>query len=767
MTIAVNYSDALGQLQAAGLQVSVLETGRMQRCRVEGEREKCGWYALHEVVFDNGDLVIVGSYGIWRGNEKNARRIDLKRREISAEQKSAITARIAEDRRRAEAARKSIARRAAQRAENAWRRYAPTWSPPDGVLIDTNTYLLKKSVRAHGTRFTAAGNMVVPITDIDGRIHGLQIIYHVATTKQAGGRTTRNIAAGDKDYWPAGLVKSGHLHLIGGAPTWVVLVVEGYATAASLHEATGLPVAVAFDANNLQPVAAVLHKRYRDAKILICADDDFATWQNPGIRCASAAALAVGGEWIAPRITDDPLRAAIAAAMSQDPPPTQDEWKARATLIITGRRKLTDFNDLHVAEGLHLVRSQIEAKLALLGWAAAAPTRAPGELGDGDVGFHFSIGQLLQNYALIYKTETVFDTTRRCIVVLGALRAAAGKSLVRMWLEHPARRIVLPEQVGFDPTSTDTRVQCNLWGGWPTTPKAGSCERLLELLEYLCGNEENPRDLTTWILKWLAYPIQHPGAKMQTALLVHGPEGAGKNIFFGVVRRIYAQYGGIFSQTELESQFNGWASGKLFMIGNEVVTRVEFYHVQGRLKNMVTETEWQVNEKNLPIRMEANHCNFVFFSNRIDIAKLDPRDRRYCVVWTPEPVGEEFYREAAEEVRDGGVAALHDYLLNLDLGDFNAHTKPPITRAKHDLIELSMDSTERFVRDWFAGELDVPCCPVLSRDLFRAYQAWARAEGVPKAAQMNTLISVVGKKTACAPAPRGVSKRATTRRAIA
>ena len=62
-------------------------------------------------------------------------------------------------------------------------------------------------------------------------------------------------------------------HLI-GAPQGILLIAEGYATAASLHLATGLPVAVAFTAGNIAPVAAELHKRYPRSRLLICADDD-------------------------------------------------------------------------------------------------------------------------------------------------------------------------------------------------------------------------------------------------------------------------------------------------------------------------------------------------------------------------------------------------------------------------------------------------------------------------------------------------------------
>ena len=734
MSAADNYDDVLSQLRAGGLVIESIEVGRIVRCRTDGDRgrQKTGWYSLHEIQTRQSKLLLVGAFGDWRlvdsqSGKPLVQRIALKGREIAADERAAIRARIAEDRKQAETRRLREAARAAERARAGWAKCSST---------GTCEYLTRKGVQAHGARFSTLGNLVIPMTDEHGTVHGLQVIYADPKVKERKGR--------DKDYWPAGLNKRGRFFLI-GAPTWIVLVAEGFATAASLHEATGFPVAVAFDAGNLLPVSQVLRRRYRTARILVCADDDFATKDNPGVAAASSAALAVGGAWLIPVFADDPVRPDIAAQVDF----AAADWKAKAGTTLNGRRKLTDFNDLHIAGGLHVVRTQVEAKLLELKWRVGdtgALTLHNGEKG-GAAEFHFPIDRLLSEFTLIYSTETVFDRLHRRIVSLGSLRAAGGKSLVRSWLEHPARRTVLPEKVVFDPAGEhDPDTTCNLWGGWPTQPVAGACDRLLELLEYLCSQEDNPREVFQWLLRWIAYPIQHPGTKMQTAVLMHGTEGAGKNTFFGAVRHIYERYGGIFDQVQLESQFNGWASGKLFMIGNEVVTRAELYHQQGRLKNMITEREWQINEKNLPTRLEQNHCNFIFFSNRIDIAKLDKEDRRYCVIWTPPAMSREFYLEVAAELAAGGSAALHDYLLTLDLGDFDAHTKPPSTRSKRELIEMSLDSTERFWRDWTAGDVGVPCVPCRSRDLYVVYRHWAQGVGVPKPAPEYVLLAAIGKK---------------------
>lgn len=707
-----NYDDVLAQMRAAGLLVDDLRVDKFGRCKVDGkDRERRGWYRLHELASHSGELLLCGSFGIFRGTSSNAIKVELPKKKdgpsLSAEQRDALRKRIAEDKRRADAQRQFEAKRAAQRADQMWRKCSAT-----GVAA----YLERKGVGNHGCRFTDTGALVVPMLDVKGAVHGLQFIL-------PPGHKKREQIGRDKTYWPPGLQKQGHFFTLGNPQAGgIILIAEGYATAATLFEATGHPTIVAFDAGNLAPVSEVIAKHYRRARILVCADDDYLTDGNPGVTAAQAAALAVDGAHLAPAFTVD-----------------------------RAGKKLTDFNDLAAIEGLHVVRGQVETQVRRLGWVAqhASPARPDLEGGEGGVdAFHFSIDWMREHLTLIATTETVFDHQRGIIWGLGPLRSAAGKGNVRIWLEDHQRHAVLPDQVGFDPSGHDENIVCNIWRGWPSSAVEGRCDDILAVLRHLVDGEDDPAALYAWIIKWLAYPIQHPGAKMQTALLIHGPEGTGKNLVFGAVRQIYGRYGCIFSQTELESQFNGWSSGKLFGIGNEVVTRAELYHQQGRLRNMITEPEWQVNEKNLPTRLEANHCNFVFFSNRLDIAKLDPDDRRYCVVWTPPPAGGALYEAAADELRNGGTAALHHHLLNVELADFDPHTKPPITRSKRELIHLSMDSTERFYQEVSdpGGELGKLLRPATQDQYHHAYILYCRRIGVQKPAQQATLCALFVKK---------------------
>lgn len=734
-----NYDDVLGQLRAGGLIVPALVlSGRVQRCAVEGDREKRGWYILHEVRGTDGADRIVGSWGIWHGNDNGAVPIKLSKERLTDEQMAAIREKAREDRKRADMVRKRDAAQAARRAQTVWRKalHSPPPAPTD--------YLQRKGIGAHGVRYTESGAIVIPMHDAGGVVHGLQFIL----SRQAHGRRIAQTGR-DKEYWPKGLIKEGHWFQI-GAPGSLVFVAEGYATGASVFEAMGLPVAVAFDAGNLGPVCTALRKRYPDARILIVADDDFGTKGNPGVTAASAAALAVSGAWMIPTFE---VEAQVQARerMALVNWAADDDGRAEAAAACPKADRATDFNDLHRLQGLLTVRSQIEDRLRSLGWkvdrGARAGTSTGGE-GRRAADWVFSLDRLLESYALIYGTDTVFDAERHCIIGLGPLRSVAGKGLVRMWLEHPERRVVEAREVGFDPSGRDPDIKCNLWGGWPTVPRRGPCQCLLDLLAYLCNwDPAQGPELARWLLCWLAYPIQHPGAKMHTAVLIHGPEGTGKNLLFNAVAAIYGRYACQFGQSELESAFNGWMSAKLFAVGNEVVSRAEMYHTQGRLKDMVTGEDHHINEKMLPVRVEKNYTNLVLNSNRPDIAKLDHGDRRYCVIWTPPALDEAFYRECAAEVANGGIAALHDHLLNIDLGDFGPHTKPPLTRAKTDLIELGMDSTERFLRDLFDGSIEeLPSTCMRSDDLYGAYRLWCQREGIGKPAQKQTLLTVVGKR---------------------
>jgi len=342
-----------------------------------------------------------------------------------------------------------------------------------------------------------------------------------------------------------------------------------------------------------------------------------------------------------------------------------------------------------------------------------------------------SVDESVDRFPLVFGVkDAMFDRALFKIVPKSCvLDTTSGRAWDEM-KRHPDFKIVDIDSVGFDPTESDQNIECNMWGGWPTKPdNRGSCDKLLELLAYMCSEELQSRDVYKWLIRWLAYPIQHPGAKMKTAVVVHGGQGVGKNMFFEAVMAIYGEYGRVVGQSELEEKFNEWASRKLFLIANEVMARAELFHQKNKIKALITDDWIHINPKNVASHDERNHLNLVFLSNEAQPVVLDPDDRRFMAIWTPKKRDPEFYKSVLDEIANGGIEALHDHLLNVDLGDFNPGTPPIETRARTALIEISKESPDRFIESWLRDELDVGLSACALGDLYKLYERWIRTEG--------------------------------------
>lgn len=362
------------------------------------------------------------------------------------------------------------------------------------------------------------------------------------------------------------------------------------------------------------------------------------------------------------------------------------------------------------------------------------------------------LNQLLENFALIYGTDTVWDGPNRMIMKIANMAHAHGSDLVKMWKGHASRHTVMPADVVFDPTREPDLPgiigeSVNLFGGITLEPVKGDCAPVLELARFLTSRASTDADecdqILHWLLCWLAYPLQHRGAKLRSAVIMHGDEGAGKNFLFDLVVEIYGKYGALVGQDELEDKFNDWRSAKLFVVGDEVSSRAELVHNKNRLKALITSTTVQINPKNLPRREERNHINIVFLSNELQPLALDNSDRRYLVIYTPRAREFEFYKRLKDWKAAGGLAAFYEYLLAYPLTDFDPYAPAPLTQAKLDLIDMNRKSPERFWLEWASGELDLPYRTCSMAQAYRAYLKYAQRVGDRFPMQRNVFTRMV------------------------
>jgi putative DNA primase/helicase len=333
---------------------------------------------------------------------------------------------------------------------------------------------------------------------------------------------------------------------------------------------------------------------------------------------------------------------------------------------------------------------------------------------------------LFRRWAFQFASQMVWDTETRQPYALAGLRNQYGNDEVKMWMTSDKRREVKAEQVVFDPSGKCGPECINLYGGLDMVPMKGVFQPIVDLLEHLVDGDIDVRD---WVLDWIAYPLQNPGAKMPTSIIMHGDEGSGKNLFWEIVQAIYGEYGSVVGQDQLESKFNDYLSKKLFIIGDEVLSRQEMRHLKGKLKAMISGKTLQIETKMMPVRPEANHVNLVFLSNELQPNALDASDRRHLVIWTPVKKDRPYYQVIVNCADKGGREAFYYDLLQRDLSKFDPFAPPPMTEAKTALIDLGRPNPERFYLAWRSGDLPVPFHSCSAGQAYRLYKRWASIQG--------------------------------------
>lgn len=383
---------------------------------------------------------------------------------------------------------------------------------------------------------------------------------------------------------------------------------------------------------------------------------------------------------------------------------------------------LTDFNDLHVQQGINAVRTQLFDALEP-NPSHALPVPSASTVSEVKHFARYSQLDLLRNFALIYGTDTVWDYTENIQMRLSHLRHIVGREAFKLWDESWQRQI--KRGLCFEPSGQVPPNYINLFRGFEYprgSVGARGCQKILDHIFNLSGCREAEY---RYLLNWIAYPLQNAGAKMDSSVIMYGAEGPGKSVLWEqVVAKIYGEYAITIGQAQLESQFTGWQSSKLFALCEEVVSRAERSQHKGQLKHLVTGRTVLINEKNLPLREETNHINFVFLSNSTIPLELDMGDRRYLVLYCGNVPQGDYFKELFNEINNGGVAEFYEYLMQLDLSNFNQHTRPPLNQDKQNLIDASLPSPILFINEWKAGHLDIPYCSCTRADLFSEFTRW-------------------------------------------
>lgn len=267
------HSQFCDAIRASGLEPpEIIEPGKLYRFPGVGKHNgnTAGWCKL----FDD---CLGGCFGDWSsGFTENWQ---AKRGKPFLQPEHAAFMRLVEEtRKQAETERQARYAQAAEKAVAIWNAAEPA--------NNGHPYLVRKGIKASGAQLHK-GALVIPLRS-GGELCSLQFIAENSSKRfLSGGRITGC-------YFSIGTTKRAK----------ALCVTEGFATGSSIHQATGYPVVVAFNAGNLEPVSKTMRQNYPNLPLIICADDDATTEGNPGITKANLAAHATGAKVAVPAFGD-------------------------------------------------------------------------------------------------------------------------------------------------------------------------------------------------------------------------------------------------------------------------------------------------------------------------------------------------------------------------------------------------------------------------------------------------------------------------------
>lgn len=228
----------LGELRiTAG---DIIGDGQIHRFQIGRKQNKNGWYVLY------ADGVPAGAYGDWAGGTFEF--VADVGRELTSFERMANANRINQAKAKRQAADEAKHKAVAGVVEAVW---------SAAVSGDDHPYLQRKRISAVGARIAEDGRLVVPMRNMGGELSSLQYIDD----------------NGGKLFHAGG--KAGGCFFSIGQPGNLVYLVEGFADAASVFEATGAPVVAALSANNMPVIAGMLRERYgQQLGIVVVSDND-------------------------------------------------------------------------------------------------------------------------------------------------------------------------------------------------------------------------------------------------------------------------------------------------------------------------------------------------------------------------------------------------------------------------------------------------------------------------------------------------------------
>jgi hypothetical protein len=270
----------------------------------------------------------------------------------------------------------------------------------------------------------------------------------------------------------------------------------------------------------------------------------------------------------------------------------------------------------------------------------------------------------------------------------------------RLWFKWPGRRQYVGRGVVFEPGGPPEiqNDMLNLWRGFGFDPKQGDWSLMLKhLFDVVCSGQQQHFD---YLIRWMAYAVQHLDEPMGVAVALLGAQGTGK----GIVARTFGSFFGkhfahIANGDQLTGRFN-WSIGSSCVVFLDEALWAGDKKGEGVLKALITEPRLNLEAKfRDPIKVE-NRLRIIVASNNEWAVPAGIGDRRWFVLYVANThagtAHSGYWTALYKEIDNGGAAAMLYDLLDMDLSGFDVRAVPHTAAKAHQQV-LGLSGTEAWI----------------------------------------------------------------------
>jgi hypothetical protein len=231
-----------------------------------------------------------------------------------------------------------------------------------------------------------------------------------------------------------------------------------------------------------------------------------------------------------------------------------------------------------------------------------------------------------------------------------------------------------------------------------------------------------------YVIKWLALKVQRPGELPRVALIFQSEQGSGKNLFWDFYGKKVLGCNYYFLTPDINHLLGRFAEGlkhRLCIVLDETSGKDTFQRNE-LIKAQITSETIHYERKFCPSTPFTNCCAWVFITNNEIPVKIEYSDRRFILL---EGLNDRlndpsYFDPLIKYLNDDGVArAFYDYLMSIDISDFNPVTQRPMTEAYQAVKEASTPTVARFVKDYI-DQMKSDEEVVDSKELFASFNTW-------------------------------------------